>query len=530
MAATETLIDRLLAEQRDLTAVERFARVHEAGPVPALEKKYRSLIPLTRPQFGEQYAFHVDLDKCSGCKSCVTACHSLNGLDEGEMWRNVGLIIGQQKPKGAPAGSLETLAYQQTITTACHHCIEPGCADGCPVLAYEKDAVTGIVRHLDDQCIGCQYCVLKCPYGVPKYSERKGIVRKCDMCQHRLAAGEAPACVQACPNEAIKIEIVNQEAVRAQTSPDNARLVAGAFPSNYTRPTTRFTSALPIPASAQPADIDHLALEHAHWPLVLMLILTQLAAGLHVAQAAWLLIGGIPSARSFAIAGLLALLAGLNVATLHLGRPLKAWRAFLGWRKSWMSREILAFSAYFAPAALLVLRPYDSALAIITAVLGLLGVACSAMIYVDTQRPAWRAAIVFPRFIGTAALLGLFGSTVISAAFSSTQTTSLALGAALLSAFLLVCEVCQRRHALQDKSSSLHRSVRIERQLLNRVRQAQIGLSGAAIGLLILVAASRFSLAGSLAAFLAMLVSQVLDRYSFFTTCPAPRMPGGVTA
>jgi len=83
--------------------------------------------------------------------------------------------------------------------------------DGCPVLAYDKDETTGIVRHLDDQCIGCQYCILKCPYDVPKYSESRGIVRKCDMCHDRLSVGEAPACVQACPNEAIRIITVNQE-------------------------------------------------------------------------------------------------------------------------------------------------------------------------------------------------------------------------------------------------------------------------------------------------------------------------------
>ena len=55
------------------------------------------------------------------------------------------------------------------------------------MLAYEKDPVTGIVRHLDDQCIGCSYCILKCPYDVPKYSRARGIVRKCDMCHSRLA-------------------------------------------------------------------------------------------------------------------------------------------------------------------------------------------------------------------------------------------------------------------------------------------------------------------------------------------------------
>ena len=99
--------------------------------------------------------------------------------------------------------------------------------NGCPVLAYEKDPETGIVRHLDDQCIGCQYCVLKCPYDVPKYSTELGIVRKCDMCHSRLAEGEAPACVQACPTEAIRITIVNTEATTVAAR-GGAQFLAGA--------------------------------------------------------------------------------------------------------------------------------------------------------------------------------------------------------------------------------------------------------------------------------------------------------------
>src|ERR1044071_186848 len=155
-------LDELLDEQQTLTAVQRFADKHDRHEVPAQAKYYRDLIPLAKPRPGEQYAFTVDLDKCSGCKACVTACDSLNGLDEGEMWRGVGLLIAEP---AAPSA----ISLHQHVTTACHHCVEPGCADGCPVLAYEKDPVTGIVRHLDDQCIGCQYCVMKCPYDVPKY-------------------------------------------------------------------------------------------------------------------------------------------------------------------------------------------------------------------------------------------------------------------------------------------------------------------------------------------------------------------------
>src|SRR3954467_6124164 len=189
-----TLIDEFLAAQRNLTAVDRFAEQHRAAP--SHSSYYRDLIPLSKPGAGQQYAFEVNLDLCSGCKACVTACHSLNGLDEDETWRSVGTL--------ASSGT----GFQQAVTTSCHHCLDPGCLTGCPVNAYDKDPVTGIVRHLDDQCIGCEYCILKCPYDVPQYNHERGIVRKCDMCVGRLEVGEAPACVQACPTKAIRITLV----------------------------------------------------------------------------------------------------------------------------------------------------------------------------------------------------------------------------------------------------------------------------------------------------------------------------------
>ena len=114
-----TLIDELLAEQQSLTAVERFARQHERDALPAQARYYRELIPLEKPQPGEQYAFGVDLDACTGCKACVSACHSLNGLDDDETWRDIGLLHG---------GTIEE-PYQQTVTTACHHCVEPACLE-----------------------------------------------------------------------------------------------------------------------------------------------------------------------------------------------------------------------------------------------------------------------------------------------------------------------------------------------------------------------------------------------------------------
>ena len=261
------LIRSLLDEQQDLTAVERFAKKHESDAGPAQSKFYRDLIPLSEPGEGQQYAFEVDLDACTGCKACVTACHNLNGLDDTEAWRDVGMLHG---------GTAEEPVLQ-TVTTACHHCLEPACQTGCPVNAYEKDPKTGIVKHLDDQCIGCQYCILKCPYDVPKYNKEKGIVRKCDMCSDRLSEGEAPACVQACPNQAIAITIVNRDAVVEDS--EASAFLPGAPDPGYTLPTTHYKTDRVLPRNMLPADHYEVRKEHAHMPLVIMLVLTQMSVG-----------------------------------------------------------------------------------------------------------------------------------------------------------------------------------------------------------------------------------------------------------
>jgi len=83
-------VDALLSEQQTLTAVERFSSLHDAGEVPEKHKIYSELLPLSKPGVGQQYAFEVDLDACTGCKACVAGCHTMNGLDEGETWRGVG--------------------------------------------------------------------------------------------------------------------------------------------------------------------------------------------------------------------------------------------------------------------------------------------------------------------------------------------------------------------------------------------------------------------------------------------------------
>jgi formate dehydrogenase iron-sulfur subunit len=493
---TAALAESLLAEQQDLAAVERFARAHDAGVVGA---RWRDLVPLSQPGSGEQYAFEVDLDACTGCKACVTACHNLNGLDADETWRAVGVLIGGAE--AAPA--------LQTVTTACHHCEDPGCRNGCPVRAYEKDAVTGIVRHLDDQCIGCRYCEMMCPYEVPQYSPSRGIVRKCDMCHGRLAAGEAPACVQACPNEAIAIRIVPSAGAGAPG------FLPGTPAAAHTLPTTRYRSARSLEAM-RPADAERLRPQPLHLPLVTMLVLSQGAIGTFVAL---VLAGDVvsPAARrAVAIAALGVLMAGLSASMAHLGQPLKAWRVFLGLRTSWMSREILAFNAVAGAAtgwvaALWLLPSTAPFLALPLVLAGVVAVHCSAMLYDATGRRFWCWRRSMGAFVGTAAMLGASALQCVA--------PSAGLGAVVLLVVLVAYAGDLELVARGSGDEDLRRSARLMRGPFRRVTVARLACAGAAL------VALPFAPLATLALLLA---AELCGRVLFFGAVAPPRMPGSL--
>jgi DMSO reductase anchor subunit len=226
---------------------------------------------------------------------------------------------------------------------------------------------------------------------VPKYNKKRGIVRKCDMCQGRLSAGEAPACVQACPTSAIAIRVVKRGT--GFTS------IPNTVNSDYTKPSTHYVSAKVMPMAAQAADATTFRVEPTHWPLVWMLVLTQISTGLFIASAMLgnSTLGYIASAT---------LMLGMAAAGTHLGQPLKAWRAWMGWRKSWLSREIITFNGFIGAAAAANLNFVSLW---IPAVLGLFSVFTSVMVYVDTKRPAWSMLETVPRFFGTVAITAAMG-------------------------------------------------------------------------------------------------------------------------
>jgi Fe-S-cluster-containing dehydrogenase component/DMSO reductase anchor subunit len=505
------LLDDYLREQHDLTAVERFSRAHDAKHAGA---RYQALLPAAPPGPGQQYAFEVDLDACSGCKACVTACHNLNGLDEGETWRAVGALHG-----GTTAAPV-----RQVVTSACHHCLDPACMTGCPVRAYEKDPVTGIVKHLDEQCIGCQYCTFTCPYEVPQYNAARGIVRKCDMCSGRLAAGEAPACVQGCPTEAIAIRVIDQR--QALDDAQGDAFLPGTPSPAITVPTTVYRTTQPPPRNLLPADFYTVAPSHHHVPLVVMLVLTQLSVGAFVADA---LVGhyfGDSLHSSHALVALAVGIVALGASVLHLGRPHHAYRAVLGLRTSWMSREIVAFGAFALSAVGYATVTFTGAgtawqhdlLRGTVAAIGLVAIACSVLIYHVTRKAWWSASRTCFKFFMTAALLGL-ATTIVT---SRMPWSSYVIAA---SALKLAGELIDFVHLRDRRYTELRRSAVLLTTDLRRWTFARY--YALAAGGLVLPSASP-SPAAAIASLALLVIGELLERTLFFAAASAPGMPKDV--
>ncbi len=553
LAEPAPLVDHYLRLQQEQgTAVDRFARAHDeaAGAGPALTGRYSALMPATPPGEGQQYAFEVDLDACSGCKSCVAACHAMNGLEDEESWRDVGLLHGGGE--GAPV--------MQHVTTACHHCLDPACMHACPVDAYEKDPATGIVKHLDDQCFGCQYCTLACPYDAPKYSAAKGIVRKCDMCSDRLAEGEAPACVQSCPGEAIRIRVVDVDQVVEES--ETNLFVPGAPEPAITLPATTYRTARALPRNMIPADYYSVNPTAPHWPLIVMLALTQLSVGAFLVEQVLGLVA--PSAlmasirplhsASALVFGLLA----LAVSVLHLGRPQYAFRAVIGLRHSWLSREIVAFGLFAGLAVTYAAWPWMARLGAggaappwlgwTVAGVGVAGIGCSVMVYQFTRKDFWNGWSTGCKFLLTAAVLGLAAawlSLMVTAVWTESAASSAALeryGPVLCRALIaaaalkLLFEAALFRHLAARSTTSLKRTALLMSGALSQVTAARFAagvVGGIAMPALVLTSRTPAGQDVMLAPFVAMLfvaclAGELLERYLFFAAVASPKMPGGV--
>jgi len=151
---------------------------------------------------GTQLGFYIDQSRCSGCKACVMACKDKNNLEGSRMYRHVTEFCGGSF---APSGNGYTQnVFAYWLSMSCNHCENPACVKNCPTGAMQKRSEDGVVYVDTELCAGCKYCLWNCPYGAPQYNEKEGKMSKCDFCIDLIAEGGDPACVAACPYDAIE--------------------------------------------------------------------------------------------------------------------------------------------------------------------------------------------------------------------------------------------------------------------------------------------------------------------------------------
>ena len=148
-----------------------------------------------------------DATVCIGCKACVAACTTANGLIpdttmSGGVWQMPTDLNAQTKNIILLAKDGEEHSF---VKRQCMHCIDPACVSGCPFKALTKGKY-GIVEWDSYKCIGCRYCEISCPFDVPRFEWTKFNPRivKCEFCKERLADGKQPACTEVCPTGAVK--------------------------------------------------------------------------------------------------------------------------------------------------------------------------------------------------------------------------------------------------------------------------------------------------------------------------------------
>lgn len=144
-------------------------------------------------------AILTDTTKCIGCNQCAIACKNVNHLaaDAPRRWDTEDGLSARNWTSVVEASN-HTYARQQ-----CRHCLEPACVSACPVGALTKTSI-GAVVYDNSKCMGCRYCMMACPYGIPRYDWDQTVpyVRKCILCYDRIRRGGQPACTESCPTRA----------------------------------------------------------------------------------------------------------------------------------------------------------------------------------------------------------------------------------------------------------------------------------------------------------------------------------------
>ena len=177
----------------------------------SLDVTRRSATSTPSPQARQtlEVAKLIDVSRCIGCKACQSACMEWNDLRD-----EVGTVGGTYtNPPDLTENSWTLMRfYEENINGSlqwlilkdgCLHCAEPGCLKACPSPGAIVQYTNGIVDFHEENCIGCGYCISGCPFNIPRLSKTDSKVYKCTLCSDRVSVGLEPACIKACPTQAL---------------------------------------------------------------------------------------------------------------------------------------------------------------------------------------------------------------------------------------------------------------------------------------------------------------------------------------
>jgi Fe-S-cluster-containing dehydrogenase component len=168
----------------------------------------------------------VDTQRCIACLKCETACAEINGLPAPDHSKEATDKLRPMTDKAYTVVNRHRTATGKRVNvkTQCMHCLKPGCASACPVGAFEQTKQGAVLWQT--QCFGCRYCMVACPFDVPKFEYDTPVpeIKKCTFCyDKRVSQGLEPACVSVCPVEALKFgrrsELIKEAHARIAANP-----------------------------------------------------------------------------------------------------------------------------------------------------------------------------------------------------------------------------------------------------------------------------------------------------------------------